>query len=887
MNQSQFYLIVRRLISVALLAGILPIPLAAAPMSGSPTGAGYSGEIAPDSTTMTLYVSQDQTGGKMPHLGDSYVEVYTNECVLQEFYSMTHGLFQFDLSPIPQGVRIENAEFRAYGGSDEIPRTVGVHRVQSAWNESGAPPHVPYSDPYVSRVLPAHSSGWQSWDVTQLVRDWRQGTYPNYGLALVDPDVLRGICWGRIFDSREKAGGRAAQLVVRYTTSPQIACADLTVDAVEVTQAIQDDANTVPLVANKRTYVRGHVRSAGATCPNVRASFLASRFDVSSSLLYPQNPGGRIAIGGLPDRDSINDSFYTEIPPQFLGPGGLRVCLLLNEDKGIWEPNYDNNSLCVDVTLTTSPPVRVRLYDVQFQDGQTQRHVDGWELWNLVMWLRRAYPTASVEYTFRAMTWTGDNLPSVDGCGEVNNQLATLRRFDGSPSNWRYYGMVSDGSGFMRGCAQNIPSFIASGPTGDPAQYTTTNWDTDRSYGDWYGGHELAHTYGRTHANFCTAVGGDSYPYPNGIIGGPINAPTRYRGFDIFDRVVYPSNWTDIMTYCSNEWISDFTYSGLRTRLVSEENLQMQAEANDQALAAAEGLLVVGRLNRATGAVRLDTLYRWGMAGAPTGSGEWRIALYSGTNLLQSSAFTPKADSDVEQGQEFDSSVVEVVPWVAGTNRIAILHNGNTMASRTVSAHAPVITVITPNGGENLTGPTAPVRWSASDDDGDALVYSIQYSRDLGKSFETLAANYRSTEYLADVSALPGSKTALFRVIASDGVNTAEDRSNNVFTVSNKPPMVRIVSPTPGTCLMQAQQLMLVGAAYDLEEGAIPGGNMVWGIDGQFVGSGEQLAIASLPVGRHEVVFSARDENYTYTSTYSSVVITEAGCRVYLPLIER
>ena len=38
-------------------------------------------------------------------------------------------------------------------------------------------------------------------------------------------------------------------------------------------------------------------------------------------------------------------------------------------------------------------------------------------------------------------------------------------------------------------------------------------WDTDGSYGDWYSGHELGHTFGRFHAEFCGAGGGAAYPF--------------------------------------------------------------------------------------------------------------------------------------------------------------------------------------------------------------------------------------------------------------------------------------------------------------------------------------------------------------------------------------
>ena len=69
---------------------------------------------------------------------------------------------------------------------------------------------------------------------------------------------------------------------------------------------------------------------------------------------------------------------------------------------------------------------------------------------------------------------------------------------------------------------------MASGPTGP----STFGWDSDGSYGDWYGGHELGHTFGRFHAEFCGASGGAAYPFPNGQLS---DADEAYVGIDVGD----------------------------------------------------------------------------------------------------------------------------------------------------------------------------------------------------------------------------------------------------------------------------------------------------------------------------------------------------------------
>ena len=130
----------------------------------------------------------------------------------------------------------------------------------------------------------------------------------------------------------------------------------------------------------------------------------------------------------------------------------------------------------------------------------------------------------------------------------------------------------------MRGLASGIPatadpSTVASGPTGSG----DFGWDHDGSYGDWYTGHELGHTFGRFHAEFCGAGGGASYPFANGQLS---NADGAFVGFDTGDaaqnlpmRALPGEIWHDVMTYCAFQWLSSFTYTNIRNRLTQEDAL--------------------------------------------------------------------------------------------------------------------------------------------------------------------------------------------------------------------------------------------------------------------------------------------------------------------------
>jgi hypothetical protein len=196
----------------------------------------------------------------------------------------------------------------------------------------------------------------------------------------------------------------------------------------------------------------------------------------------------------------------------------------------------------------------------------------------LVSWLRRAYPASQVISSQATVDATA---AAPFGCTDINAQLAAIRALDmsaGGDPRTHYYGLVSDGGFFMRGCAAGIPptpdpATVASGPTGS----STWGWDGDGSYGDWYGGHELGHTYGRLHPGFCGETADDlaNYPVPGGQLS---NSELGFAGFDVGDptlgvpmAALRGTEWHDVMTYCSHQWLGPYTYLGVRRRLREED----------------------------------------------------------------------------------------------------------------------------------------------------------------------------------------------------------------------------------------------------------------------------------------------------------------------------
>lgn len=144
--------------------------------------------------------------------------------------SFQHRAFlQFDLNrALPTGAEAENllkATLSVFLIGTSSPGVINVCAVNGSWSETtlnglNAPPllNSPQTNkPYAStRVEGARA--WISFDVTELVRDWLDGTLPNHGLGLVAADGKTHAA----FASKEPGSYRIpAELELVYATPSQ------------------------------------------------------------------------------------------------------------------------------------------------------------------------------------------------------------------------------------------------------------------------------------------------------------------------------------------------------------------------------------------------------------------------------------------------------------------------------------------------------------------------------------------------------------------------------------------------------------------------------------------------------------------------------------------
>jgi hypothetical protein len=174
------------------------------------------------------------------------------------------------------------------------------------------------------------------------------------------------------------------------------------------------------------------------------------------------------------------------------------------------------------------------------------------------------FPVSGVEFTVASSINTGY---PVDWNNALN-QVRSKRQQDAPASDVYYYGLLTCEDTFREFCGNGCTAGIGFVGSAQQAQ-------TRASMGIAYTGaqapatmaHEIGHNHGRNHAP-CVPQGGSisgvdgNFPYDGANIG--------VWGYDSRSKMlVNPNGITDIMGYCNNKWISDYTYDGLVTRVVA------------------------------------------------------------------------------------------------------------------------------------------------------------------------------------------------------------------------------------------------------------------------------------------------------------------------------
>jgi len=685
---------------------------------------------------------------------------------------------------------------------------------------------------------------------------------------------------------------------------------------VEVNQAVQDWQQSVSLVQDKATVVRAHLQSMTGATEIVEAQLRGFGPDGSE---LPGSPLPRALAYATPSAaaaraEAVRTADWV-LPASWL-TGDVELCVESPTPIACQEPAEEGGTVddCgVRAPFTAATPLRVRVVGIRWGersgDQQVPRAAD---LDELERRLEAIFPIARLDATRGELFVHTFFRPNF---GLVNHELEAMRVIDcaaGGGCDRAYYGAVppqpEGESGNDLGLANTIPGTVSSGLViADPQSYARN-----------VAAHEVAHSLGRPHAVSASLFGTDSggnqlgpcgaiaaasaaaFPFFFAIDGtnvptlGPMGSGEARKmfGFDTYwQQVIDPQRTYELMGYCQgtsprtgrSKWISGHTYEQLRAALAASPFGGMPPPPNPVG-GFADMLLVRGTVDQA-GTAELGPAFVVPAATVPDAavSGEYEVALRAaGGGLLASVPVTPyygEADGPGGPWMTEEGGFVVGLPANPDTAEIALVRDGTDRAVRTSGTAVPNVTVTYPNGGETLAVPDV-LAWSASDADGDPLRFLVQWSRDGGDAWQTLATDWAETTLPVDTSLLPATTEGRLRVVASDGVRSGVDESDGDFEVPPKAPRASILPPTGTAPIVAARTLVLRGIALDPDEGRLDDTALRWSsdLDGS-LGTGALVILegTSLREGTHTVTLTATDRDGLTGSASVPLVVVRQG----------
>jgi ligand-binding sensor domain-containing protein len=279
----------------------------------------------------------------------------------------------------------------------------------------------------------------------------------------------------------------------------------------------------------------------------------------------------------------------------------------------------------------------------------------------------------------------------------------------------------------------------------------------------------------------------------------------------------------------------------------------------------------------ATDGITVSMSYLMGNSGqltAPSSVGSYELDLRdAGDALLSSQHFSmPIGDTHGQPETLYHFSLH--VPFLTGTHKAEILHNGTLIWSATVSANAPTVSFTAPSGGSYNAASPIHITWNASDPDSDPLQFALAYSADNGATWVQVAAALTGSSYDWTPGFIPAGSQARLRLTASDGFNTSQAVSD-AFTLTARSPFAFILSPENGATFTEGALASLVGGSMTSD--GTDQGDFLWSYDNLAVPLGftKDLTTTLNEVGVHTLTVQVTTSNGMSDS--SSITVTVKG----------
>ena len=534
----------------------------------------------------------------------------------------------------------------------------GSLRVTSAWG-SGTHP-TPFTlvrpKPVIHALFP--SAARPGTEITIMGDHLREVTAVRFGKARgeglgVKSDtelrvtVPEGAASGFVSAEGPHGHGVSSQRFTVTATDPGL---QVSIMGLYLTQATQRMDGSVPLVAGRDGLLR--VFLLGDRPTQVSPVLEVTLKDAHGQVLLAEDVTA--ASRGLPlqlDEGNLARSWNLPVPGRLVQEG-LRVRVQVLPTPGL--PLLpEDRSLAPNVV--TVPPLGLTLVPIVSGFGAGRVVDEGRSLASWVDFFQRTFPVGELDVELAQPFTTTLELgfsPRVDTLVKLRDTLDALRLMRDGGSRRYWYGVFK--APYYSGLAGlgNMPPSAESN-----LNRTALGWDrAGMRHGSNYPevlAHEVGHLLNRSHAPCGSASGPDyHFPYSGGGIGT--------AGLDLqAQQAMDPSLYTDVMGYCSPQWISDFTYQGvLAWRLRQGSHRASGSLASRQP---GKGLLIWGTAGPE--GVTLEPAFETQGRSALPAPGAYRLECLDGDGqVLYELPFEPTLVPDVPEGEGARNSFVFAIP---------------------------------------------------------------------------------------------------------------------------------------------------------------------------------------------------------------------------------
>jgi hypothetical protein len=327
---------------------------------------------------------------------------------------------------------------------------------------------------------------------------------------------------------------------------------DITIDNVEITQAVQTLSNGVSLVAGRSTFVRVYARANFSGIFNqVYVSLSAYRGGVLLSP-SPINLGPKNMTTTW-SRSDLTTSFNATLPSNWLS-GQVTLIAMVDPGNAHAETNETNNSISSQLNFNNIPSLDIKIVPIEYTDTNSGLVFPPAPTGYLQPYLQDVYPIPGVNLTVHPMLRFTGNLRQTSEWARLLDIITNMRDTENAPPGRVYYGVVPlvlrpSLVTWFRGGTIGIGwiGYRASVGIEDVPEYGLDGRST--------AAHEVGHNLGREHSPCGTPDPDPNYPYVNGIIG--------QFGYSFNNSQLVQDTIPDLMGYCDPAWISDYTYQGL------------------------------------------------------------------------------------------------------------------------------------------------------------------------------------------------------------------------------------------------------------------------------------------------------------------------------------